>query len=222
MTGARLPKHGTFVDDGTVTVNPMDIKGGAYFQVSNTSFDLPDPYRFDGATLVFNNTTYDSGDVCTISLPATTLSSPAYIYFDNEYSLGSGSIILNKKGIWTFKSLNGRLYLVDHPRHSQGTSFEYTKDGVTETLTHVDVDGGVFRTHNSTITLPSANYAGNEVMFHCYSTASGSTVINSIDGVGKMVDKTGANVDSITLASVGRNVRLVSINTRWTVVWQNF
>lgn len=211
--GARLPFAGKYIG-GTVTINPADLKGGAYLSAANSTINLPNPKRFDGATVIVDVTSFTVNQPVIVNMTSTGTMK----YANQSYN----QIICNIEGQWVFQSFSGVLHLVSKP-HIIDEASEFLCNGITKTLNTIQTDTTVWRLHDSVIKLPDPTGLTNmEVSFIAYSVTGGYSRI-TVDGLtGKMYNKTGNIVDYIDLASAGNYIKLRAVNTRWLVECSNF
>ncbi len=218
-TSMSITSTDTYALTTTELVDPMYLKGGAYFHCSNYDFYMPDPVRYDGALIVVNVTTAIANQP--VLIHAFYRSKRFNIKFQTSIVYQNRtltSVKCDSAGQWVFRSMNGSLYLVSKPI-VQSIVNEKTVDGITRDIDVVETVDSSWRVHNATLNLPEPTALTNaSLSVICYSTAGGTSTIGITGGAtGKFLDESKAIVDTLPLLSTSRSYRLRSMNSRWVV-----
>ena len=211
MQGATTPFYGV-VASQIIDIDPQNLKGGAYFQGNNSTFNFADAYRFDGATVIINVTTLTAGNPCIVNIAATS----SIVY----EGVTQPSITCDRKGEWVFKSMNGTLYLVKKPDVISLFS-EYTVASGSRLLTLSELNNSVWRVDDATLNLPSPDLLTNATI-SIISFANSTSTIGVPSASNKFYNSSGSLVSSLSLTAAGNMVRLRAMNTRWAVEFQNY
>jgi len=216
LLGYVLPHSATLSSGGTENIDASNIKGGGYVNLSNnTSVNLPEPFRYDGATLIFNVLTVSVNSPILINLP-----DGGTVYMEGEVSLGS-SINLYCEGLWEFIAVSNKLYLKSRPKIIKTPGALAIQDTQRD-LDFNQVNGSTWRCDGGVVGLPLADtITGAEITVIAYAaTNTGSSVVMTGGATNKFIGPNGF-LDDIPLATAGKFVVLRAMNTRWAVITTN-
>ena len=209
----------------SIYVDPVDLKGGAYFHLANVFLFLPHPSTYDGAEIAVYASNLISGSCIVFVHNETTL-----MRSKGQFTVSSQ--VLTHVGVWTFKSYGNLLQLIGEP----STYSHYTnmngRNGLTPTssadysaaLSIDQVYNKVYYCYDTIVTLPVPNtpykYHGARVGFYAYSVTpgpinAGLTTV-TVDGVTtSIINLARTAVHSVSLTLANDYMEFVCINDRW-------